>query len=325
MKLLFLFLFFIATASATATDYEGMPYMDPYVIVSDSIDPSLEPGTVKVYGNVYLGYNYPIANGTIATLNRSKSAVTGADGSYSVLLTAADTAVFFFHPEYGETVIWNYKFKSQHTVRINFYMRSKADENQMVKKPVIYLYSDKEEEVSIRLNAPEVTFTYPAYQTGWKVKTLAGGGVEDLATGKKYPYLFWEGEDRLYYAGNAGMIPGSFLATDTLASFLENQLGALGLTAVETTDFVTFWAPQLMQKHFVFIQFLIDDQYDEMIAGIEVSPKPDTQRRIFMQYTLLDKPAVPFEFQPQQFSQLVRKGLTLVEWGGGEINLVNTP
>jgi hypothetical protein len=58
------------------------------------------------------------------------------------------------------------------------------------------------------------------------------------------------------------------------------------------------------------------------IAPIKVNPLPDSQRRLFMLYTPLNSMAEVFlKITPQQLVPFNRTGLTLVEWGGAEIEL----
>ena len=301
----------------------GAPYMSPWVVIADSVDTSIPAGTCVVTGFTFLHYVSPIVGATVATVNRSASAISDSTGRYSLNLHEADSAIFFYHPEHGETVIWNYDFKSQHRVTINFYARQQYEGNQMVKKPVIYLYSDVETEVTLSIRHPNITFTYPIMNPQWQVTTLPGGTVLNAADGKAYPYLFWEGESKVNYYTTSETIPGQLLSTDTLVSFLEHNLSAIGLNEKEQADFITFWAPQLVQKPYVFIQFLVDKQYDEMIAGLDVCPKPDAQLRVFMSYHLMELPFVPFKYEPQIFSSFERSGLTLIEWGGAELPGIN--
>lgn len=321
MKQIIFLLLSCTTFQALA--YERAPYMSPWVIVADSLDTSIPDGTCVVTGYTFLNYSTPIAGGTVATLNRSSATISDAAGKYSMAVNPADSAIFFYHPEYGEIVIWNYDFKSQHRVTINFYARQKYNENQTVKKPVIYLYSDIEREITLTVEHPNITFTYPLMNTEWQVRTLADGSVMSPVDGKIYPYLFWEGESEVDFYTSSGTIPGQLLSTDTIVSFLENNLSAIGLTQKEQADFITFWAPQIIQKPYVFIQFMLDERYDENIAGIDVQPMPDSQLRVFMCYRLMEQAFVPFEYEQQTFQPFERTGFTLVEWGGTELKITN--
>jgi hypothetical protein len=295
---------------------------DYYILVSDVYDATLKPGTCLLTGKTMDVYDNNIAGGTVSNFDRSRSTVSKPDGTYSLLLSTLDTAVFFYHENYGEVVIWKYNFQSQHRVEINFISMEYSDIPVVQEKPVIYLYSENEMNVDITLQHAKLTFTYPNYSQGWHVKTNTQDGITNQVDGKKIPYLFWEGEtSNLAYKNFNGVASGTIINTDSTITFLENTLTALGLNSTEQTDFITYWGPRLIQSEFAFVQFLIDDEVDQFIAGLDVNPKPTNQRRVYMLYTPLEKPQVPFEFEPQVFSGFSRNGLTVVEWGGSELDL----
>lgn len=292
-----------------------------HVVVSDEFDASVAPGTCLVTGQTLDVNNNRISGGTISNFDRSRATVADSDGNYSLLLSIRDTCIFFYDETYGEIVIWKYNFQSQHKVVINF-IAMEYSNIQTVEKPVIYLYSSVETNVNLSLKHDQLTFTYPSYNEGWNVTTSSDGGITNQADGKKYPYLFWEAKsENLAYKNSSGITFGSLIKTDSAVSFFENALYSLGLNSTEATDFITYWGPRVVQKEYAFIQFLIDDEVDETIAELTVTPKPENQRRIYLLFTPLDKPQVAFEFEPQVFTGFDRSGLTLVEWGGTELPL----
>ena len=79
------------------------------------------------------------------------------------------------------------------------------------------------------------------------------------------------------------------------------------------TDFITFWAPILLQKEFALIQLLIDY---EKIASLKTYPKLDSMKRIYMIYSKVNE---DFDFVQQKFEKWNRQGFTFVEWRGSEI------
>ena len=55
-----------------------------------------------------------------------------------------------------------------------------SDETMVAKKPVIYLYPEQEQEVSVRLDYDgELTCTYPEYNDGWTVTAKPDGRLTD--------------------------------------------------------------------------------------------------------------------------------------------------
>jgi hypothetical protein len=291
-----------------------------YKVVSDKHDPGIKSGSCVIKGKLIDMDGGRIHNGVISTFNRSKSTVSDEDGNYSLTISSKDTSIFFYHSEYGEIVIWKYDFQSQHAVTIDFYSMKKENYPVMQEKPVIYLYSCKPADVVLKLDHPSLTFSYPYYNNGWAVHISENGVITSDSDGKEYPYLFWEGSSEdLNYVSGSNVIKGFMIHTDSAVNFLESSLTSLGLNQKEQTDFITYWAPRLIQKQFAFIQFLVDDAYDAHVAGLSVTPNPDAQRRIYMLFTPLDQPCVFFDHQPQVLQSFDRSGLTLVEWGGSEI------
>jgi hypothetical protein len=90
----------------------------------------------------------------------------------------------------------------------------------------------------------------------------------------------------------------------------------MGLNETEINDFIVYWLPALNKNETNFIHFWVNDDIDHS-SRLEVEPKPETVIRIFMEYKAYDgkSPKLP----EQQLPQTVRKGFTLVEWGGGAI------
>ena len=53
------------------------------------------------------------------------------------------------------------------------------------------------------------------------------------------------------------------------------------------------------------------------IAPMNITPKPDSLLRVFMVFRELD---APMSLPEQKIEPFVRKGFTVVEWGGSEID-----
>ena len=70
-----------------------------------------------------------------------------------------------------------------------------SDEAMVAEKPVIYLYPEQEQEVSVRLDYDgELTCTYPEYKDGWTVTANRTAGLQTgrerntiICTGKEHP------------------------------------------------------------------------------------------------------------------------------------------
>ena len=291
-----------------------------YNVVSNAPDKNVKAGTCLLKGKAVDLDGKPIPGGVIANLDRSHSCTTDSNGNYSVTLSTKDTAVFFYHPQYGEIVIWKFEFKSQHVVVIDFFSMMLDDYPVEEEKPVIYIYADEPTTVSVQLHHPDLKFTYPHYNNGWTVQASTDGVLKDSETGKNYPYLFWEGTaEQLSFTSQNDSVSGFMISSDSVVSFLESSLTALGLNQTEQTDFITYWGPRLAAHPYAFVQFIVDEQYDTKIAKLNVTPAPVSQRRIYLLFMPLDQAHVGFSFATQQLPPFERKGLTLIEWGGSEL------
>lgn len=179
-------------------------------------------------------------------------------------------------------------------------------------KPIIYLYPETEQEVSVELGNPEkLSCSYPKYEDGWKVLAKPNGDLTDLKTGRNLYALYWEGKD--YKFSNAK--DGFMVKGEDSAKFLEEKLGILGLTEKEAEEFIVYWLPQLEASPYNFIRFLSEEEIREYMP-LNVTPEPDTTIRVMMEYK---KVVVPYEVEEQELVTPERKGFTVVEWGGSEI------
>jgi len=177
-------------------------------------------------------------------------------------------------------------------------------------KPVIYLYPEKETDISVQLDYDgDLTCTYPAYEDGWRVTASPDGTLTD-AGGQTYNYLYWEGLRKNDY----DLSHGFCVAGEDSAEFLETALADLGLTRREANEFIVYWLPLMEENPYNLIAFQ-DDTHTES-AVLTVDPAPDTTIRVFMAWKSLDE---PIEIEPQELTAPERVGFTLVEWGGTEL------
>jgi hypothetical protein len=113
-------------------------------------------------------------------------------------------------------------------------------------KPVIYLYPEHAQEISVKVNIDRFTVTIPEHgKNGWTVWAEPSGRLTNKADGQVYPYLFWEGEKD----GNIASLGQSFtLARSEIKSKLPAVLADLGLNKQEAKDFMIFWAPRMLNE-----------------------------------------------------------------------------
>ncbi len=178
-------------------------------------------------------------------------------------------------------------------------------------KPVIYLYPEKAQEVSVKVNIDRFTKTIPAHgKNGWTVWAEPNGKLTNKADGQVYPYLFWESEkdDSI-----ANLSQNFTLARSEIKSKLPVVLADLGLNKQEAKDFMIFWAPRMLAEDSPYLEIAFaGTEAMNAVAPLEFSAQPDTLLRIFMVYRSASEAgnSIP------DFNTPVRRGFTAIEWGG---------
>lgn len=182
-----------------------------------------------------------------------------------------------------------------------------------IEKPVIYLYPLKKQAINVVLHYKgELTHTYPKYtESGWKVTADPNGTLWD-EKGQEYYALFWEGLPSKPLVPKDGFIvPGK----ETVA-FLEEKLAYLGLNRREANEFIMYWLPQMENNPYNLIHFS-GIEY-EHLANLTITPQPETVIRVMMLTQPLQS-KISFPLQDLTTLKKVRKGYTVVEWGGSTI------
>ena len=180
-------------------------------------------------------------------------------------------------------------------------------------KPIIYIYPKKDMDVEIKLSDPNtLTTTYPKFVDSWNVKALTDGTLIDKS-GKKYYALYWESASN---RKNPMKEDGFVVKGEDTASFLEEKLEVLGLNYKESNEFIMYWLPKLENNKYNYIRFQTMDEINSNM-DLDINPKPDTLIRVRMEYKPLNK---KINVKEQKLVPIERKGYTVVEWGGTNIN-----
>lgn len=195
-----------------------------------------------------------------------------------------------------------------------------SGQEEVEEKPVIYAYSEGEP-VTFNLKMHydgDLLVTYPVYDEmhGWTATTNKDGIL--IVDNRQYNYLYWEGSHVPKY----DIVGGYCVAKEDCASFLEKKLSELGLNEREQDDFISYWLPRLYEHNYNLISF----DTTEYCKGTQwlVNRTIDTEIRVFMTFKglndnnvtdgiIIDNDTPVCETTP------IRKGFTLVEWGGCEI------
>ncbi len=204
-------------------------------------------------------------------------------------------------------------------------------------KPVIYLYTTKPTEVSVKFTSPmRLDIDIPTYNNGWKVFANPDGMLKDLqpeytncslindkrigseyameaCQRNQYPYLYWAGRssEKPYPDIDGGWV----VKKEGLSSFMNSKLDEVRFNKQEKEDMLSYWLPEMLNKNVPYykISFLQTREMDHLVP-MSVLPRPDTVFRLFLDYVPLAEPIT--DLKPQYLGKLVRKGFTLVEWGG---------
>ena len=180
------------------------------------------------------------------------------------------------------------------------------------KKPVIYLYPTSEQSVNVKLAYKgKIICTYPEYKDGWNVKAQPDGTLTNISDNREYSYLFWEGTS----SNKWDMSKGFVVKGNETEEFLQEKLAYLGLTPREYNEFIVYWLPIMQENKYNLITFAGEDY--ENLAQLKITPQPDSILRIMMVYKPLNE---YIEVEEQELNPFIRKGFTVVEWGGIELN-----
>ena len=201
----------------------------------------------------------------------------------------------------------------------------KGNHEVLDEKPVVYVYPQEEQQLTVTLDVEgSLDTVYPApdgqratergTQASWTVMASPDGTLTD-ASGRTYPYLFWDGPVR-----QESPQQGFVVAREDAVPFLEEKLALLGLSDRESADFITYWAPRIRANEYTFVSFDASAYTQRASysftdeAGASVTP--DTFIRVFMTIREADANTV---VQPQTLAPSpTRSGFTVVEWGGTE-------
>jgi hypothetical protein len=221
---------------------------------------------------------------------------------------------FFYNKNFYEIKTDSINIAAAHHTGISIHFQSSVVP-VICDKPVIYLYPEETLNINVTLDLKEgLDFTYPAYEGCWNLTAEPDGTLQ--MKGKKYHYLFWEGQAG-FEAKDLEKKEGFIVKREDLVSFLEEKLGQMGLNSKETEDYITYWCPRMNANKSNVIRFLFNEEF-EKYAPLKIEPKPDHLFRVFMLWSDAGVESYP-NIQPQPIPCFKRTGFTVVEWGGAEI------
>lgn len=171
--------------------------------------------------------------------------------------------------------------------------------------PYIYLYPEEAQEVSVTLLPAagcSLTETIPEHGDGWVVWAEPSGRIDDT-----YDFLYYSASVHWEFQLEQGWaVPG-----EGVFAWFEQGLPELGLTDVETADFVDYWSDHLPYApcYRVYPQ---DNPYVDAQVELLVEPEPDSVLRLWL--VIIGEEECPAVEAPAPTS-FEREGFVVVEWG----------
>ncbi|MGB4800212.1 MAG: hypothetical protein WBP03_01685 [Candidatus Saccharimonadales bacterium] len=182
-------------------------------------------------------------------------------------------------------------------------------------KPVVYMYPQKAQSVSVRVDA-DVKVSDPLYgPTGWRGVWAEPSGKLTYE-GHDYDSLFWEGTGVGDYPA---IRSGTVVKRAQAAQVMRSQLDAQGLTQKERDDFMAYWEPKIPAKPYVRLTWFTTAEMNRL-APLSIAPRPDTVIRVFLDMDGFDQ---PISLPAQKLTKHERRGFTVVEWGGLTTDMKN--
>ncbi len=315
MKKLFLVPIIFIAFAFTKDDPEWDLQEPAWKIVSKTIDPRMPDKASRINFVFRDSSNRPIHDSIRMSYNGvNKTLFPDKDGKTSLALKNGKYLFNLFYNT-GHYEIWTdsiaFISKEVQIMEVNF---QAAREIFYTFKPVIYVYPESTQEVSMKLSvAGELGFTYPEYNNGWDFIADHDGTIH--IGEKEYDYLFWDSKSPVDYS-SFDVQSGFIVRRDSLTDFLETNLTTMGLTPRERQDFITFWCPLMIENESNYIHFMFNEEYNT-IATLDVTPKPANIFRVFMVWSDA-KDIDAKKVLPQKIESFSRNGFTVVEWGGAE-------
>ena len=225
-----------------------------------------------------------------------------------------DVKGYFYSFEYdGKLLVQFSKNNAGNCIEYSYDLEKKTGEvNDTecagVAKPILYLYPEKETDVTVKFSNPEILeTTYPKFNGKWEVKAKSNGDLYDKS-GKYYYALYWD-EKKVH---SVDFSEGFYVDKDDAIDFLEKKLSYIGLNDKERNEFIMYWLPVMEKNGKNLVYFELTDER-ESYNKLLISPKPDSMLRLVIHIKKVDKKV---NIPKQSLSKFRRVGFTAVEWGG---------
>lgn len=177
----------------------------------------------------------------------------------------------------------------------------------LVEKPNIYIYPEKEIMLNLNINFPKggrIVASEPDYRDGWKnIKISPDGKIDE-----KHNFLFYEVATSEFEIPQSGWV----IAQKDLEDFFIKNLNECGFAGREIDDFIEFWIPILVKHHYYEIYPNFQAELDKRIV-LEFSIKPDNMQRLI--YIIKGRDEADLKLKRPTIPSFERKGYFVTEWG----------
>jgi len=331
MKIVISLLFLNLIFTAVGKDLKA--YSASFQIVSNEKIAKIPKGQYIIEATVYeIQSNQKLSGLVIKSV--WKKVITDSKGWFKMKIKILENYLQIDRKGFPTYYLENYPIQDQHHIKMKIFISRipevYGDDNPVAEKPVIYCYSDISQYFDLTLNTKgKLTFAYPPLNANqsWSMN-LENNELIDAKSAEKYPYLFWESEqegvDFARQNGNKDKneINASIVSKAKIVAFLDSTLTTLGFNSKEKTDFITYWGPRMQNANFYMIQFLQDNEC-EQIASYEINPKPDHLNRFYMLFMENETSDFQLGVLPQNLKPLERNGFYMVDWGGIQLGNLN--
>lgn len=313
------------TSVCAAAQIDVSQFQRSFSVKSDSLDEDIPKGYYILEGSIRAKKDSTELMTFVNMLSEGKNHLRiTKSGYFSLILKTTCTHTMFRRTGYQMSAFEAYDIQDRHRINIVVYLTDQSEVPKMVLKPVIYASSEVPLDLKIKVKpTADFVFTYPQLPANntWDVHLEN----EQFITqdGQKFPYLFWESkrsESWRLLKNEVSAFYGSIVSKDQIVSFLDSTLSLVGFNFREKTDFITFWAPRMMQNEYNFVQFFVQETCDQ-IATYEFEPTPDSFNRFYMAYAGYDSFPSYLKTEKQFLKPFIRTGFQILEWGGSEFQL----
>jgi len=293
-------------------------------IIKDSVSDKIHPDSVQLlfklddaYGQLMIDQHSLILQ-VKSDGKRRNYTITNDNRTFQMTLAKGRHHLEFYINVNFEIIYLDQDFTGGHYYEfgLNFKGSFPARRDIMVEKPVIYLYTEREEPFRLKIKTDaELQFTYPAYKGEWKGTTSPDGTIQ--INGSNYPYLFWDAQLPVEKLDLNWHQSDQILGTQTI-QYLSAQLDNMGFLPKEKADFITYWGPRMQKMNYLQVLWIQNESVNE-VASLNISPK-FTQNRIYMVFKeISDLTDETLQLKLKSLTPFIRTGNYLVEWGGIEI------